>query len=169
MVDTYTAFYAPNGLTIIEYFDDETYARDLLADAIVEGRLGTAQGGSSQPGGGFDENGPDSGEYTLTSIPDALAIGNALGKNQATTEYYYIKGTVKSVASSTYGNMYLVDENGNEIYIYGLYDASGNRYDSMSTKPTQGDEIIVYSVIYKYSSGSKITIELKQATLLEIN
>ena len=39
VVDTYTAQYAPNRLTIVEYFDNTTYARDLLADAIKEGRL----------------------------------------------------------------------------------------------------------------------------------
>ena len=39
VVDTYTALYAPNRLTIIEFYDDTTYARDLLADAIEAGRL----------------------------------------------------------------------------------------------------------------------------------
>ena len=62
-----------------------------------------------------------------------------------------------------------MDENGNEIYVYGLYDASGTRYDSMSVKPKIGDEIILYSTIYKYSNGSTTTIELKNATLLQIN
>ena len=165
VVDTYTAFYAPNGLTIIEYYDNETYARDLLADALVAGRLGgSQQGGNSQP---EEDNRPE-GEYSFTSIPEALAIGNALGNNQSTSEYYYIKGTVKSNPQSTYGNLYLVDENGNEIYVYGLYDASGVRYDSMEIKPQMGDEIILYSIIYKYSNGSTVTVELKSAKLLEI-
>ena len=39
VVDTYTALYAPNALTIVDYYDDVTYARDLLAKAIKEGRL----------------------------------------------------------------------------------------------------------------------------------
>ena len=39
VVDTYTAVYAPNGLTIVEYLDDTTFARDLLAQAIIEGRV----------------------------------------------------------------------------------------------------------------------------------
>ena len=39
VVDTYTALYAPNGLTIVEFFDDDTFARDLFAEAIGEGRL----------------------------------------------------------------------------------------------------------------------------------
>ena len=150
VVDTYTALYAPNGLTIVDYFEDGVYARDLLADAIKEGRFEESHDG-----------------YTLTSIPDALAIGATLGNNQTTTEYYYIKGTVKSAPNSTYGNLYLVDENGNEIYVYGLYDTSGNRYDSMSNKPQAGDTIIVYSTIYKYVNTSTI-IELKNATLISV-
>ena len=148
IVDTYTALYAPNGLTIVEYFEDGIYARDLLADAIQSGRLEVSHDG-----------------YTLTSIKDALTIGNKLTSGKETSESYYIKGTVKSISSTTYGNLYIADENGNQIYIYGLYDNSGNRYDSMSYKPKVGDTIIVYSTIYKYNS----TVELKNATVIEIN
>ncbi len=39
VVDTYTALYAPNNLTIVEYFDYSTYARDLLAEAVRNGEL----------------------------------------------------------------------------------------------------------------------------------
>ncbi len=39
VVDTYTAYYAPNGLTIIDFYDDSTYARDLVAEAIRNGDL----------------------------------------------------------------------------------------------------------------------------------
>ena len=150
IVDMYTAVYSSNGLTIVDYYDDGVYARDLLADAIVEGRL--------QSGGIFDDN------YTLTSIPDALSIGKRLSSGSGTTEYYYVKGTVSLVENTTYGNLYIVDEKGNEIYIYGLYDAYGNRYDAMTYKPQVGDSIVVYSIIYKYGT----TVELKNANIVEI-
>ena len=39
IVDTYTALYYYNGLTIIEYLDNSTYARDLVAEAIRNGEL----------------------------------------------------------------------------------------------------------------------------------
>ena len=39
VVDTYTAFYAPNKLTIIDYYDDNVFARDLLANEIKNGRF----------------------------------------------------------------------------------------------------------------------------------
>ena len=39
IVDTYTALYSYNGLTIVEYLDNSTYARDLVAEAIRNGDL----------------------------------------------------------------------------------------------------------------------------------
>ena len=151
IVDTYTSLYAPNGLTVVDYYDNKTFARDLLADAIMSGDLEVKHDG-----------------YALTSIPTALSIGGGLGNNVATTEYYYIKGTLKDTPNSTYGNVYIVDKSGNEIYIYGLYDQNGKRYDSMNVKPVKGDTVVVYSTIYKYVNGNNVTIELKNAVVLEI-
>lgn len=153
IVDTYTSLYSPNGLTTIAYLDDTTFARDLLAKEIADGKLEVKHN-----------------DYTLTSIPDALQIGDGLSLNGETAEYYYIKGTVNSTPNATYGNLYLVDENNNEIYVYGLYDQQGNRYNAMSTKPKAGDTIIVYSTIYKYYNPGtgELKIELKNAVLLEI-
>ena len=39
IVDTYTALYAPNKLTIVEEYDDNVFARDLLANHIKAGNL----------------------------------------------------------------------------------------------------------------------------------
>ena len=149
VVDMYTAAYSSNGLTVVEYYDRETFARDLLADAIKEGRLEIS----------YDN-------YTLTSIPDALAIGNKLSVGETTSEAYFIKGTITSISNTNYGNLYIKDEKGNEIYIYGINDQSGNKYGSMTTKPKVGDTIVVYSTILRYSAS---VVELKGATLIEIN
>ena len=151
VVDTYTALFAPNRLTIVDYYDETTFARDLLAQAIQDGRLDAT-----------------AGDYELTSIPKAIEIGEGLADNRATSDFYYVKGTVKYTPSSPYGNLYIVDENGNELYVYGLYDLDGLRYDAMPDKPKAGDTVILYSSIYKYVNGSSITIELKNATLIEI-
>ena len=37
VVDTYSSSYAPNRLTVVEYYDENVYARDLLADYIRSG------------------------------------------------------------------------------------------------------------------------------------
>ena len=95
-------------------------------------------------------------------------MGGVLADNQETSEYYYISGALKENPNSTYGNVYLVDDDGNEIYIYGLYDMNGNRYDSMSNKPYKGDRVIVYSRILKYVNATETKIELKNAILIEI-
>ena len=39
VVDSYTAYYSYNRLTIVEFYDDNVYARDLLAQYIAEGNL----------------------------------------------------------------------------------------------------------------------------------
>jgi hypothetical protein len=145
----YTAVYPRNGLTIVDYYDYETFARDLLADAISEGRLEIKHD-----------------NYTLTSIPDILSTGNKLSVGASTKESYYVKGTVKSISNTSYGNIYIEDEKGNQLLVYGLYDQNGKRYDAMTTKPKVGDTIIVCSTIFRYNST---TVEFKNATLIEIN
>ena len=144
VVDTYTAYYKYNGLTIVDFYDESTYARDLFAEKVKEGA--------------FEVN---HNAHLLTSIPDALAIGEKLSANQATKEMYHIKGTVKSVSNSIYGNIYVKDENGNEIYVYGI-----ENYSNMDNKPSVGDEIVLCSVIYKFVYNGKVTIELTSAIIV---
>ena len=151
VVDTYTALFAPNGLTVIDYYDDGVYARDLLAWEIKSGRFYESHDG-----------------YTLTSISNVLQIGAGLAAGEQTSEKYYVKGRIVSVANSTYGNLYLEDEYGNRIYVYGLYDQSGNRYNVMSTKPVAGDTIVVYAPILNYQGNGYTQLELIDATLIGI-
>ena len=161
VVDMYTALYRYNGLTIIDYYDESTYARDLLAQAIKDGKLDT---------GSSDTTLKPEIEYEITSVEYALQEGEKLSSGMETTEYLYYKGTLSNFVNSTYGNCYLTDENGSKIYVYGLKDQSGNRYDAMSVKPTAGDVVIIRSVIkkYQYSSGD-IVIELVNSVVLAIN
>lgn len=98
-----------------------------------------------------------------TSIPDVNAIGNQLAHNTATEEKYLVKGTVTELKNTTYGNMYIVDEAGNSLYIYGMYDEAGNRYDAMTNKPEVGDTITVLSIISNYNGA-----QLKNAVLKDL-
>ena len=72
VVDTYTAYYSYNGLTVIDFYDEDVYARDLVAEEIATGRFDISQTG-----------------YTLTSIADALAIGGSLASGGKTSQSYY--------------------------------------------------------------------------------
>ena len=89
---------------------------------------------------------------TALTIPQALAIAELAGTSY-TTQKYYITGIVTNLYNTQYGNFYIKDDAGNEICIYGLYSADGNtRYDAMSYKPVEGDEVTVYTVLGMYST-----------------
>ena len=153
MTDSYSSTYAPNGLTEVAEYDRGVFARDLLAAAIKRGDFAI-----------------NHEEYDLTPIAEALALGRSIPKNHTTNDYFYVKGVVVGTPQSTFGNCYIADENGNEIFVYGIYDQAGNRYDAMSNRPKAGDEIILYAQIMHYvnpNTGEE-KIELKDAVLVKI-
>ena len=170
ITDTYSSLYEPNKATEIARYDDQIYARDLLAKFIENGGWTTVPDPTPEPD---PEPNPepapeDDGPIALTSIPQIHAIGSALEVNGETTEEYYVKGVIQDVPNATWGNLTLVDENGNTLYIYGLYDTAGNRYDAFTVdKPQKGDAIIVKSRIKNYVNNNGQTIELVNATFIK--
>ena len=151
ITDTYTSAYASNRLTEVARLDETTFARDLLADYIEAGGFGTA-----------------TETITLTSIPDLIAIGNSLASNQTTETQYFVKGEIISITNATYGNLTIRDEDGNTLYVYGVYDLSGGRYDGISPVPKVGDTVLLQGPIQKYVYNGNATIELYHATLWSI-
>ena len=101
---------------------------------------------------------------TIT-IQEANDIGMNMAHNTYTEELYYIVGTIDSIASDIYGNLYLVDETGEySIYVYGLYDETGDvRYDKMNPMPLVKDTIKVLSPVGKYKND----VQLKNAKVVE--
>ena len=102
---------------------------------------------------------------TPTSIEDANAIGAAKEHNTYTEEKHLVTGVVTEVANTKYGNLYIEDEAGNKIYVYGCYDQAGNRYDAMveaGHAPVVGDTITVLSIVGQYNG----TVQLKNATVV---
>ena len=91
------------------------------------------------------------------TLADANTIGEAVANGQTTAVKYQVTGTVTEIKNETYGNMYIQDEAGTSLYIYGLYDAIGNlRYDAMETKPAVGDTVTVYGVLCQYNGSAQI-------------
>lgn len=89
---------------------------------------------------------------SITSIKDAIEIGAAKDHNTYTEEKYLIAGIIKEVYNATYGNMYIVDELGNEFTVYGTYSADGvNRYDAMESKPQAGDYVVILGILGQYN------------------
>ena len=83
--------------------------------------------------------------------------GEGLEVGEETDKVYYVQGTIKSIASATFGNMTIEDEDGNTLYIYGTWDKSGStRYDKMTDKPQVGDKVILVGAIKNYNG----TIEM---------
>ena len=76
---------------------------------------------------------------------------------------YRVKGTVKSIANTTYGNWYLVDETG-EVYIYGTLDKNGNEKNFLSLGIGVGDIVTVEGPRKDYSG----TIEMVNVTVIAI-
>ena len=106
---------------------------------------------------------PPAADSTLT-IEKALYLGGLYSSNVFTEGKYYVIGKITSIASTTYGNMYIEDENGNEIYVYGFYNADGSaRFDAMENQPAVGDMVTVYAIVGQYNG----TIELKNAWMVE--
>lgn len=89
----------------------------------------------------------------VLTIPEATALAKSQGYNAFTSEKYYVTGEVSSIASTTYGNLYIKDSAGNTLYIYGTYSADGStRYDKMTKKPQVGDVVTLYGVLGMYKN-----------------
>ena len=76
---------------------------------------------------------------------------------------YRVTGTVKSIANTTYGNWYLVDETG-EVYIYGTLDAKGATKNFLSLGLEVGDQVTGEGPKTTYNG----TVELVDVTVVKI-
>ncbi len=96
---------------------------------------------------------------STVSIKDANEIASLFAQNVFTPCKYYITGIVTEIESTTWGNMYISDNEGNTIYVYGFYNEDGSvRYDVMDPKPAVGDLVTVYAIIGFYDK-----VEIKDA------
>ena len=90
---------------------------------------------------------------TLT-IVEANKVGVAFAHDKYTTGKYYVEGKIKSIANTTYGNLYIEDEQGNTLYVYGVYSADGKiRFDALTDKPAVGDTIKLWGVLGTYNDA----------------
>ena len=127
-------------------------------DADVNGKCDVCGGDVAIP---TPDPTPDS---TLT-IVEAIALGETKEHNTYTDGKYYVVGVVESVYNTQYGNMYIVDEAGNRLTVYGTYDATGeNGYADMANAPVAGDTVKLYGKIGYYSSSA----QMKNAWIIEV-
>ena len=94
---------------------------------------------------------------TFVSIPEANTMGAAQAHNTYTEGKYLVTGVVTNIANTTYGNIYIQDADGNQLYVYGLYNYDGKvRFDAMETKPAVGDTITVYGALGQYNNNPQM-------------
>ncbi len=128
----------------------ETISTANCKDIDLDGACDTCEGDVALP-------------ETLT-IAQAIALGSEQADSAYTTEKYLVTGQITAVGNTTYGNLYIADEEGNELYVYGLYSNDGSiRYDALESKPDEGDTVTVLSVVGNY----KGTPQLKDVWLIE--
>ena len=150
ITDSYNYTYSWNNLTVVDVYDDVTYARDLVAQYVTNGGMGSNVI-------------PDN--VTLTSIPNLLSVAQSLAKGEESEDKYFVKGTITEIVQTTYGNMYITDEYGNTLYIYGV-NQNGVRYGELSDKPKVGDTVILYGKMKNYVNNNTQTLEMISAELI---
>lgn len=162
VTDTYTSDFYRNKLTVIDYYEPGTFARDLLADYIREGNWTDAPVVNDHEG----------------TIDDPKTIEEAREQAVLYTDYknspaYYFKGVVSTLASfvaSTSGDMsrlYVKDaDKDNEMMIYYLKksqyasSSNGNNWNSVDDLSI-GNVLIFYGRPFWYNST---TLEFASGT-----
>ena len=87
----------------------------------------------------------------VITLAQAIEIASKQEHNTYTSEKYTVTGTVNDLYNTVYGNMHLIDADGNDLTIYGLY-INGQKYgDFAGTKPVEGDVITVVGILGTYN------------------
>ncbi|MDE7264178.1 MAG: hypothetical protein K2N64_05920 [Anaeroplasmataceae bacterium] len=112
-------------------------------------------------------------DYPFLTVSDALEVAKG--------DFLSVYGEVKSIVNDKYGNIYLKDASGKEIYLYGLYQGDNDknypdgvwnstgavRYDSWKAeeKLAVGDVIAVYGPMDEYNGSKQVKNALLQVVL----
>ena len=101
-------------------------------------------------------------EYELIGISEFKAICEEGKTSENWNNEYMVVGKIKRIDNPTYGNMYITDEVGNSLHLYGVYGEDGTLFENLTAKPEVGDVIAVHGKPYKYIYEP----EMKKAYLL---
>ncbi len=113
-----------------------------------------------------DEPKPD--EPTEITIREAIKIGEKLEENTESETEYIIEAEILEVTQTFYGNMYLIDAEGNTLYVYGTWDETGTiRYGNLGVLPVAGDTVRLQGKLKKFiNSGGETVIELMNGKII---
>ncbi len=95
--------------------------------------------------------------YSLVPIPALIELAKGLAAGTETAEMYYVKGTIDRFVNESYGNCYIRDSAGNELYVYGIW-LGDTKYEAIEDKPTVGDTVILCGPMkhYRPNGGESI-------------
>lgn len=96
------------------------------------------------------------GEEIVTPIEE-VTLAQFLEKSVSTDVLYKITGTITSIASDVYGNVYLKDEAGTEVYVYGIKEhaTAGNQtFANLGLKV--GDTVTVVGYRSEYNGSAQM-------------
>lgn len=86
----------------------------------------------------------------LINYDKALEIGNELEHNQLSTQNYCIRGKIKKINNSKYGQMVITD-GVNDFAVYGVYGQEEELYEELVNKPVINDIVILKGLLKKYN------------------
>ena len=165
--ETYTFFKFEHDYDYTAYWKSITIVL-VGGEEVTPPAGGGDEGGDVTPPAGDEDDKPvelpaPDATNTLT-VKEAIELGAAQDTSAYTADKYYVTGKITAVSNTQYGNMYIADEDGNEILIYGTYGADGkDRYDALASKPDEGDTVTFYGVVGNYNG----TPQLKNAWIIE--
>ena len=113
---------------------------------IAVGSIVTLVGRRAEYKGDAEMRKPVCEEVLASSTPVSIAEFNALADSNDL--FYMVSGTISSIANDLYGNIYIVDETGAEMYIYGTYGIWN----------AQGDDKKNFVATAGLAVGDKITV-----------
>ena len=86
--------------------------------------------------------------YETITIAQALELCGESGN--ATTEKYYIIGTITDLKNPQFGEMTISDETGS-IYVYGIAG-----FSTMEEQPCTGDKVLLYGTLKNYNGTKEV-------------
>ena len=96
------------------------------------------------------------GTYETITVTEAMAICGDT-PNEPTEERYYIVATVKTVSNVAYGEMYIQDDQGGELYVYGTYTHDGvDRLSVLESQPQRGDTVVLHCTLQNYNGTKQV-------------
>lgn len=102
------------------------------------------------------------GGFVEMHVPTTeVTISEFLSKEDDTNTFYMVSGVIDEIANTTFGNMYIKDENGTRLYVYGCYPGYGAMGDARKNVVADkglkvGDKLTVIGVKSTYKGVPQV-------------